>query len=86
MKTTPTAVTDAAGQPIARSKALLFGNNCSWVCAKAECGALLAGRTGDSEILVSCPDCGTRYEILRGENKNGDLHQGPATGVRLLQR
>jgi hypothetical protein len=84
MQTTRSQVRDAAGATIPGSRALLWGNNASWLCVKAECGALLGNRTADGEHLVTCDGCGARYEILRTHKKNGTLNLGPAVGVRQL--
>jgi hypothetical protein len=79
MDTDRVKIQDASGHPIVGSRALIWGNNAAWVCL--QCGELVGNRTGDTEYLVACT-CKARYEILRGLNKNGDLHLGPATGVQ----
>ena len=66
------------GTPIQGSRALIWGNNASWLCPS--CDRLLGNRTGDTEFKVVC-SCGTRYEIMRSKNKSGTLNLGPATGV-----
>ncbi len=81
MDTTPTQIEDAAGQLIPNTRALLWGNNASWLCP--DCGALLGNRTGDTEYQVACP-CGVQFEIRRGPNKSGQLHLGPARAVRQI--
>ena len=73
-------IQDRNGEPISTSTALIWGNNAAWLCIK--CGQLLGNRTGDTEFQVEC-SCGNTYEIDRGPNRNGNLHQGPALGVRL---
>ena len=84
MKSTRKTVVDRNGVSIPGSRALLWGNNGSWLCVADDCGELLGTRTGDTEVTVRCPSCGTGYELLRGLNKNGGLNLGPAAGVRLL--
>lgn len=69
------------GAAIHGSRALIWGNNASWLCSG--CDRLLGNRTGDTEYKVTC-SCGARYEIERSENSKGNLHQGPATGVVRL--
>ena len=81
MQTNPVSIKDAAGQSIQGSRALIWGNNASWLCVR--CDRLLGNRTGDTEFQVVCP-CKIHYEILRDPNKNGTLHLGRATGVRRL--
>lgn len=79
MKTTSLLVSNADGQPVEGSQALMWGNNAAWLCT--QCGQLLGNRTADGECNVSCA-CGAGYEILRVPNQNGNLNLGPATGVR----
>jgi hypothetical protein len=81
MQTTRLPIVDAAGQNVLGSRALVWGNNASWVCLG--CNELVGNRTGDTEFQVTC-DCGLVYEILRGQNTNGNLNLGPAIGVRQL--
>ena len=81
MKTHQTFIVDRKGNSINTSKALLWGNNAAWLCT--ECDELLGNRTGDTEYLVEC-QCGAKYEIMRGENKNGNLHLGPAKGIKKI--
>lgn len=84
MKTSKSQVKDLVGNPVKNSKALLWGNNAAWVCV--DCGELLANRTGDTEYQVECsaPRCTAKYEIERGENKNGEQHLGPSIGIRKI--
>ena len=82
MQTTKMSVLDRSGTAIVGSKAIVWGNNAAWLCVGEDCGELLGNRTGDSEYVVTCPRCRTRYEIGRSPNKSGDLHLGAATGVR----
>lgn len=84
MKTKKLLVKDIAGNSISNSKALLWGNNAAWVCV--DCEELLANRTGDTEYLVECsaPTCTAKYEIERGETKNGGQHLGPSIGIRKI--
>jgi DNA-directed RNA polymerase subunit RPC12/RpoP len=81
MQTNHGTVTDTNGQRVQDSQALWWGNNASWICVK--CGRLLGNRTGDTEYLVQCPQCETKYEILRGLTKKGNRHLAPALGVKL---
>lgn len=81
MQTTQVLIQDASGQPIQGSRALIWGNNASWLCV--ECGRLLGNRTGDTEFQVACA-CGIQYEILLAPNKSGSLDQGPSIGVRRV--
>lgn len=81
MQTTRLPIQDAVGNPIGGSRALIWGNNASWICLG--CNELVGNRTGDSEFRVSC-GCNTVYEILRGPTANGDLNLGPALGVRRV--
>lgn len=78
MQTQPAQVVDNTQQAIPGSHALLWGNNAAWICTK--CSNLLGNRTGDHDFAVTC-NCGIRYEILRGQNVNGNLDLGPALGV-----
>lgn len=82
MTTKQVPVTNAGGQPVKESQALVWGNNAAWLCIT--CGRLQGNRTADGECNVTCA-CGTRYELLRAPNKNGKLNLGPATGVRVTQ-
>lgn len=81
MYTTQIPVEDMLGAPLVETKGLIWGNNAAWMCVK--CGRLHGNRTGDSEYKVQCR-CGVRYEIKRGQNKNGHLDLGPALGVRAV--
>jgi hypothetical protein len=82
VETTQVEISDAKGNALEGSRALLWGNNAAWLCHK--CDRLLGNRTSDSEFRVEC-SCGTRYEITRAPNKNGKLNLGAATGVRLRE-
>jgi hypothetical protein len=82
MQTKRVLIKDKNGNPIAASKALLWGNNAAWLCI--ECGELLGNRTGDSEYEVDCTVCTAKYEIERQKNKNGNLNLGPAMGIRKI--
>lgn len=79
METRRDLILGPGGTPMPGTQALLWGNNASWICIK--CNRLQGNRTGDTEHVVVC--CGVAYEILRGRNKNGDLHLGSALGVRI---
>lgn len=82
MNTIRSGIEDAQGNLIPKSKALLWGNNASWVGLVD--GELYGNRTGDSEYLVESPAEKIIYEIRRGLNKNGNQDLGPAVGVRAL--
>lgn len=82
MQTLQVEITLKNGTPIPGSRALIWGNNASWLCP--ECDQLLGNRTGDTEFRVTCSSCGARYEINRSKNKSNNLNLGPATGVSRL--
>lgn len=84
MKTTKLLVTNQKGIEISNSKALVWGNNAEWLCT--ECGELLGNRTGDKEYQVkrTNTNCKAKYEIERCINKSGNLHLGPALGIRKI--
>ena len=85
METIKVRITDKNGIAISASKALVWGNNAAWLCI--ECGELLGNRTGDKEFQLECTnkDCNAKYEIERSINKSGQLHLGPAMGVRKIR-
>ena len=81
METTNVALNNSAGKLVDGSRGLIWGNNAAWLCVK--CGKLLGNRTGDTEFRVTC-SCASRYEIVRGRNKSGSLHLGPALGITAV--
>lgn len=85
METTKVQIMDRKGAAISASKALVWGNNAAWLCV--ECGELLGNRTGDNDYQLECTnrDCNAKYEIERSINKSGELHLGPAMGVRKIR-
>jgi hypothetical protein len=78
MQTHPAQIVDHNQQPIAGSRALIWGNNAAWLCVG--CGELLGNRTGDNDFAVTC-QCGINYEIIRGINRSGNHNLAAATGV-----
>jgi hypothetical protein len=80
MQTRRDSVRDVRGDPIPGSTGLLWGNNAAWLCV--DCKQLLGNRT-DDDFQLQC-DCGTRYEIVRGLNRNGRTFLGRALEIRRL--
>jgi len=81
MRTNKIFIVEKGGAEIIESKALIWGNNASWLCTV--CNELLGNRTGDSDYRVTCVGCGTLFEILR-ESKNDSKHLTRALGVMKL--
>jgi DNA-directed RNA polymerase subunit RPC12/RpoP len=81
MKTEHVQILDHNGNPIPKSKALLWGNNAAWICPS--CGELVGARTSSSqkEKKIECR-CGKAYLLSASPNKKGVFRLGSAETVR----
>lgn len=85
MKTVKALIKDKNGKDIPSSKALLWGNNASWLCTK--CGELVGNRTGKIEnevIKCTTEKCEESYEMKQKANKSGNFYQGAVVSIRKI--